>query len=651
MRRLLYLPAILLLCALGCDSGNPVAPTGTVLTMVASSTQIGLHGSTLITVTGFRPDGNPLYPGTQIIFSLSGSTSTSGGGGGGGTGGGGGGGVGTNSGIVVQPNSDGLGAIEPTVAEIDDSGRATAVFTSDGRAGSVTITGTTTTSDASASVTVQIGETAETKPTLSITANPETIALSDTSTISVIARNADGSVYGAGGQVRLGTSLGELDDEELVTDAQGEAETTLRSGTQTGTATVTGSIGASDEVTVEVAFGETSETKPTLSISANPSAIGLNETSAILVIARNADGSRYGAGGVVRLRTSLGELDDEELVTDSQGEAETTLRPGTQPGTATVTGSIGASDEATADVAFGETTETRPTLSINVNPSAVGLNETSTISIVARNADGSRYGAGGVVQLSTTLGTLASEELVTNSQGEAETTLDSGSEPGEATITGSIGASDEVTATVTIENRKPTLEIFANPSSIAVGNQVNIRILARDHNGQPLGAGRRISLFADLGSIPDSADTDENGEAEAIFDAGLEAGTATITAILDNSDPATVSVQIRDAAADVQLTANPSSIARGDVTINLTAVVRNAQGVAVPSILVTFNAEVGILTSGGTGVQTNTRGEATDVLTVTQSDLPAALLEFDVTATVISEGNEITGSATIQIQQ
>ncbi len=455
MRRLLYLPAILLLCALGCDSGNPVAPTGTVLTMVASSTQIGLNGSTVITVTGFRPDGNPLYPGTQVIFSLSGSTSSGGGGGTGGGGGGGGGGVGTNSGLVVEPNSDGLGAIEPTVAEIDDTGKATAVFTSDGRAGSVTITGTTTTSDASASVTVQIGETDATKPTLSITANPTTIGTSETSTISVIARNSDGSVYGA--------------------------------------------------------------------------------------------------GGLVRLRTSLGTLEDEELVT--------------------------------------------------------------------------------------------------NSDGETQTTLDAGSEPGEATITGSIGASDEVTAAVTIENRKPSLEVFANPSSIAVGNEATIRILARDHNSQPLGSGYRISLFADLGSIPESATTDAAGEAEATFDAGFEAGTATISAILDNSDTATVSIQIRDAAADVQLTANPSSIPRGDATVNLTAVVRNAQGVAVPSILVTFNSEVGSLTSQGSGVQTSTRGEATDVLTVTQADLPASLSEFTVTATVVSEGNEITGTATVRIQQ
>ena len=71
-QRTFLLPFVLLvalLAVLACDSANPVAPGGTVLTVTANPTLIGLSGeSSLITITGFRPDGNPLNPGTQITL-------------------------------------------------------------------------------------------------------------------------------------------------------------------------------------------------------------------------------------------------------------------------------------------------------------------------------------------------------------------------------------------------------------------------------------------------------------------------------------------------------------------------------------------------------------------------------------------------------
>ncbi|HEV2845026.1 MAG TPA: hypothetical protein VG477_09290, partial [Thermoanaerobaculia bacterium] len=58
-----------LLPAMGCDKASPVAPSGSILTISANPSQVGLNGRSTITVVGRKPDGNPLNPGTEIRLS------------------------------------------------------------------------------------------------------------------------------------------------------------------------------------------------------------------------------------------------------------------------------------------------------------------------------------------------------------------------------------------------------------------------------------------------------------------------------------------------------------------------------------------------------------------------------------------------------
>lgn len=51
----------------GCDSGNPAAPTETVLALAANPDTITLGQSAALTVTGSGPFGNPLTPGTSTL--------------------------------------------------------------------------------------------------------------------------------------------------------------------------------------------------------------------------------------------------------------------------------------------------------------------------------------------------------------------------------------------------------------------------------------------------------------------------------------------------------------------------------------------------------------------------------------------------------
>lgn len=67
--RLLLISAFLLSTFYACDKATPVAPTGAVLTLSASPTDIAANGSSTITVRARRENGSPVNTGTQILLS------------------------------------------------------------------------------------------------------------------------------------------------------------------------------------------------------------------------------------------------------------------------------------------------------------------------------------------------------------------------------------------------------------------------------------------------------------------------------------------------------------------------------------------------------------------------------------------------------
>lgn len=454
----------------GCDSANPTAPDNTVLFITANPTQIALNGSSQVTVTGFKPDGNPLNPGTQIIFEAT------------------------------------FGVVQPSIASVDNNGRATATFTSDG--------------------------TFPPPPPPPPGGGSSSQTATATVTASLITTGGGGGGGGMGGD--MGGSGG--------------------SGSGLGS------------VTVEIQIGET---KPTLTITVSPNTLSIDDTADVLVRARRADGSNFGAGGRVELRTNLGQLEETNLVTDSSGEARTRFLAGDQTGTATITGSVESSDEVTADVM--------------------------------------------------------------------------------------------------IENQVPTLIISANPESIPLGetNSSEITIIARDNNNTPLGSGFRIDVFTSLGTLRqngrdvDSVVTNNAGRADLdLFATGNESGTATVTAILGASDPATTSVTIRGDIRSVIFTNVPQSINVADQTIPLEVRVLDNRNSPVPNVSATFTTQptIGAFedsqgnSSSGTE-QTNNLGLAQINLVVTEqqlNNLPVPRM-FTVIVTVQTEGDPVTARQTINV--
>ena len=312
MRKSLTLPLVLLLTGLACSEGNPVAPTGTILTVTASPNRIGRTGSTTITVSGRKPDGNPIAEGTDIFFSAT------------------------------------LGTIERQL-EADSSGRAVATLTGDGRIGTAQVTvsldgssgggapppppsgggdnpppppptGSGSASGTnSVTISVQIGST----PTVTLFANPDSIDLDETSTITVIARNSDGNPVDAGEEVFLTTNLGSMRPPTVSLDSSGRGQSTLRPGERGGTATVTAILGNSDPGTVDVALRELPST---IAFEATPSSIpGSGGTITLTVTALTPSGDFASGVAVTFASGGIGTLGSQTVPTSSLGVATTTL--------------------------------------------------------------------------------------------------------------------------------------------------------------------------------------------------------------------------------------------------------------------------------------------------------------------------------------
>lgn len=289
MKRLAGLPVLLCLLAafLGCDKATPVAPTGTTLTISANPTKIGLTGSSTITIIGRKPDGNPLNPGTEIRLS-----------------------------------SD-RGTVSPSVVQVDNTGRATATFRADGRSGSAKVTAAT--ADATVDATIQVGESDETKPTVLVSVSPSTISLNGTATVTVIARNADGTPVASGERVTLTTTLGSLANDRPTIGSGGKATTTLNAGNREGTATITAIYGSSAAATTTATIVLDAATA--ISATANPSSIKSNETTKITITATVTNSRAQPVqGALVTFESDLGKFDNNTSeTTDSKGQATKVL--------------------------------------------------------------------------------------------------------------------------------------------------------------------------------------------------------------------------------------------------------------------------------------------------------------------------------------
>ncbi|MEL7060048.1 MAG: Ig-like domain-containing protein [Acidobacteriota bacterium] len=422
-----------------CDSAdNPVAPTGSVLTLTASPTLIDLTGqAATIVVSGFRPDGNSLNPGTQITLTTS---------------------------LGVLRSAPVPEAPATNVLEVDDQGRAFAYLFGDGRSGTATLTASLTTGgDTMATADVQIGRDDASRPSVVVDANPSAVQVGQASGITITARQSDGSPL-AGAEVNVRTNLGTLSPSSgIVTNSAGVATTTLRSN-QSGTATVTASVGSSEEMSATVEIGTT--TRPTVTLNVNPRTLDIGEFAEVTAIARTGTGDALPSGSTILIEAEGGTLHAvrdvnsstiDRVRTDSTGRATFFFLAGDNAGQAQVAAIVGNSDRATT------------TLNIRDSPAALVFRTSSntvdndgdmlTLTAQVFNSDGDALAGETVIfTLSSGVsGTFAppngTQQTDTNGQAVVTVTFDNNDLPPAGstfTVTATV-ASLSQTETVTVE--------------------------------------------------------------------------------------------------------------------------------------------------------------------------------------------------------
>ncbi len=165
------------------------------------------------------------------------------------------------------------------------------------------------------------------------------------------------------------------------------------------------------------------------------------------------------------------------------------------------------------------------------------------------------------------------------------------------------------------------LTISANPTRIEVDGRSTITVIARKADGNPVNRGTEINFSSSLGTIDTLVKTDDRGIAESILRGDGTVGMATVEASSGAAAAVAVDVQIGSLAASINLEANPRRLPKEGGEVTLVATVFDDRGNRLRNHPVNFSSEAGTLDSGGSAVNTDSRGEARDIVRVSEFDL------------------------------
>ena len=460
----------------GCSNAMPGATPAPTVSISANPTSIASGSSAVLTVTATN----------DIQLTVTGSD---------------------GSAYTMQPGG-GTQSVHPT---------ATTIYTA---------TATGASSKATATATVTMSSTPA--PTVSIAANPTSIAVGSSSTLTVAATNAtqvtvtgtDGSTYTLqpnGGTQTVSPSL-----------------TTTYIATASGTA---GKISASTTVTVT----PSAVAVPTGSIVANPTTIAAGGSSTVTVSATNATA------------VTVTGTDGSKHTLSANGGSFTVSPTATTTYTATLSGAGGK--PATYSVTI--TVTSAPAVTITANPASVIAGGSSILTVTAMNS---------------------TSVVVTGNDGTSYTLQANGGTqsvtPSKTTIytATAIGAGGKITATATVTvtpNPPPTVTITLNPTSVVAGSSSVLTVSAL-----------HATTVTVSGTDKSSYSLQPSGGTEAVSPAATTTYTVTATGA-GGTVTATATLTVTpNPPPTVTITASPASIVSGNSS-TLTVATSNATSVTI----------------------------------------------------------------------
>jgi hypothetical protein len=282
----------------------------------------------------------------------------------------------------------------------------------------------------------------------------------------------------------------------------------------------------------------------TMTLTADPSSIPVDgNTSLLRAVVRDAYNNPIANGTPITFETSLGGFPavQERVRYSSDGEARLNLTSGTVAGTAHLTATV---DSVTAHTSVIFTPLAPHTITVTAHPDAIPVaGATSVIEALVVDPFGNRVTNGTLVTFATTAGTIG-PTVVPTVNGRATTVLTSGTEAVTATVSATSGSAVG-TCTVRFLPGEPRVLISARPTSLAVGNNSRITVIARDLFGNPVLDGTVVTFTTSLGYFTDTMITmtlgsTVGGSAEALL-TSTEVGIAIVEGAV-GEDSAAVAV-------------------------------------------------------------------------------------------------------------
>ena len=475
--------------------------------------------------------------------------------------------------------------------------------------GVITATATATVLD-TANLTVNPGPPGS----LVLTRYPTSILADNVSTALITATVWDtcSNAVADGTLVTFTTDLGTIVEAQPQSTGGGVVTSTLRSGFNRGTATVTVVAGTQVQTTTVFFAG----TPWYITVTAAPPGIPVGgATSTVTATVGDPWGCPVADGTVVTFATSLGAIVEAQPRLTSGGVATTTLGSGTVVGTASVT--------ATADSRFG-TTNVNFTAGpvdhfvfapIGTQQAGVAFGLTITAQDVYSNTATSYTGSNVLTDSTATIAPTITGNF-SNGVWSGSVTIFKTRVSAVITTTGSgkVGVSNPFTVT---PGAPFTVTVTASPTSIPiVSGSAVVTATVRDVGGEVVADGTVVTFTTTLGAIAPLTRTTTNGVATAVLTSGSTSGIAVVGATAGSRWGSTNVTFTPGPAASIALVAYPASIPIGGLTATLTATVRDQYAnLVTDGTVVTFATSLGDFFLASTVTKTTTGGMATAALT------------------------------------
>ena len=345
---------------------------------------------------------------------------------------------------------------------------------------------------------------------------------------------------------------GSLSSEMGITDANGQAESTLTLGNDPGTNTVTASVeGLSQMVVFNAEASLPPPMATSLKVISGDNQTGLTSETLmnpfVVEVHDQYDDPMEGVTVTFALLTSGGSLSSQIGMTDANGRAESTLTLGSDPGGYTVEVSVeGIAETATfnAEASLPPPVPTTVSILSGDNQNALtGETLANPFVVEVRDQyDDPMEGVTVTFALLTSGGSLSSQIGMTDANGRVESTLTLGSDPGGYTVEVSVEGIAE-TATFNAEASLPppvptTVSILSgdNQSGLTGEPLMNPFVVeVRDQYDDPIeDVTVTFAVIAGGGSLnATTGTTNANGQAESTLILGSDPGTNTVEASVE----------------------------------------------------------------------------------------------------------------------